>query len=159
LLFEQLDFPTEGMSDTFFHECFISGLKDDIQAHVLMAHPQTWLEATHQSQGSTTGSLFSNKKSILYSPFPPTNPTPPSPPLKIHKLTREEMVECQLKGLCYNCDEKYFLGHKCKEKNIFMAISEDISEDDGDVSPSEALTPSNDHTHPLIHQKLNHSSL
>jgi len=40
------------------------------------------------------------------------------------------MAECQLKGLCYNCDEKYFLGHKCKEQNLFMAISEDISEED-----------------------------
>jgi hypothetical protein len=28
--FEQLDFRTEGMSDTFFWECFISGLKDEI---------------------------------------------------------------------------------------------------------------------------------
>jgi hypothetical protein len=36
------------------------------------------------------------------------------------------MVECQLKGLCYNCDDKYFPSHKCKEKNIFMAISEDV---------------------------------
>jgi hypothetical protein len=40
------------------------------------------------------------------------------------------MVECQLKGLCYNCDDKYFLGHKCKEQKIFMAISEDVSEED-----------------------------
>jgi hypothetical protein len=40
------------------------------------------------------------------------------------------MVERQLKGLCYNCDDKYFPGHKCKEQNIFMAISEDISEED-----------------------------
>jgi hypothetical protein len=40
------------------------------------------------------------------------------------------MVECQLKGLFYNCDEKYFSGHKCKEKNIFMAISEDVPEED-----------------------------
>jgi hypothetical protein len=40
------------------------------------------------------------------------------------------MAKRQLKGLCYNCDEKYFLGHKCKEKNIFMAISEDILEED-----------------------------
>jgi hypothetical protein len=40
------------------------------------------------------------------------------------------MDECQLKGLCYNCDEKYFPGHKCKEKKFFMAISEDISEED-----------------------------
>ena len=40
------------------------------------------------------------------------------------------MDECQLKGLCYNCDEKYFLGQKCKEQKIFMAISEEISEED-----------------------------
>jgi hypothetical protein len=48
----------------------------------------------------------------------------------MQKLTRDEMAKCQLKGLCYNCDEKYFPGHKCKEQNLFMAISEDISEDD-----------------------------
>jgi hypothetical protein len=42
------------------------------------------------------------------------NPTTPSTPLKIQKLTRAKMAERQLKGLCYNCDEKYFLGHKCK---------------------------------------------
>ena len=40
------------------------------------------------------------------------------------------MVEHQLKGLCYNCDDKYFLGHKCKEQKFFMAISEDILEED-----------------------------
>jgi hypothetical protein len=46
--FEHLDFRTEGMSDAFFRECFISGLKDKICAHVLMARPQTWLEATQR---------------------------------------------------------------------------------------------------------------
>jgi hypothetical protein len=56
----------------------------------------------------------------------PVNPTTPSAPLKIQKLTKAEMDERQLKGLCYNCDDKYFLGHKCKEQNMFMAISEDI---------------------------------
>jgi hypothetical protein len=40
------------------------------------------------------------------------------------------MAERQLKGLCYNCDDKYFPGHKCKEKNIFMVISEDVSKED-----------------------------
>ena len=38
------------------------------------------------------------------------------------------MAERQLKGLCYNCDDKYFPSHKCKEQNLFMAISEDIQE-------------------------------
>jgi hypothetical protein len=40
------------------------------------------------------------------------------------------MDKRQLKGLYYNCDEKYFSGHKCKEQNIFMEISKDISEED-----------------------------
>jgi hypothetical protein len=46
------------------------------------------------------------------------------------KLTRDEMVERQLKGLYYNCDDKYLSGHKCKEQKHFMAISKDISEED-----------------------------
>jgi hypothetical protein len=36
------------------------------------------------------------------------------------------MVECQLKGIFCNCDEKKKFGHKCKEQKLFMAISEDV---------------------------------
>jgi hypothetical protein len=50
------------------------------------------------------------------------------------------MAERKLKGLCYNCDDKYFLGHKCKEQNIFMAISEDVSEEDVE-SPLMSVSP------------------
>jgi hypothetical protein len=39
------------------------------------------------------------------------------------------MDERQLKALCYNCDDKYFSGHKCKEQKLFMAISKDILEE------------------------------
>jgi len=58
------------------------------------------------------------------------------------------MAERQLKGLCYNCDDKYFPGHKCKKQKLFMAISEDISEEDVEtplVSESPEIT---DITHP-----------
>jgi hypothetical protein len=60
------------------------------------------------------------------------------------------MANCQLKFLCYNCDDKYFLGHKCKEQNIFVAISEDVSEEDVEapllfVSPAPTnITPPSD---------------
>ena len=37
--FERLAFRTEGMSDDFFQEFFINGLKDEIRAHVLIAQP------------------------------------------------------------------------------------------------------------------------
>jgi hypothetical protein len=48
--FEHLSFRTEGMSDAFFHECFISGLKDEICTHVLMAQPESWVEATKRAK-------------------------------------------------------------------------------------------------------------
>ena len=60
------------------------------------------------------------------------------------------MVERQLKGLCYNNDDKYFPSHNCKEKKLFMAISEDILEEDVETplvseSPeSTDITPPSD---------------
>jgi hypothetical protein len=47
---EHLDFRTWGMSNTFFRECFISSLKDEIHAHVLMAQPKSWVEATKRDK-------------------------------------------------------------------------------------------------------------
>jgi hypothetical protein len=48
--FECLAFRTEGMIDAFFQECFISGLKEEIRAHVLMARPSTWVEAAKRDK-------------------------------------------------------------------------------------------------------------
>jgi hypothetical protein len=39
VVFEHLDFITEGMLYAFFREWFISGLKDEILSQILMAHP------------------------------------------------------------------------------------------------------------------------
>jgi hypothetical protein len=78
------------------------------------------------------------------------NPTTPSTPIKNQKLMAE-MVEHQLKGLCYNCDDKYFSGHKCKEQNLFMAISEDVSQEDVEtplVSESPETTDITPHSDP-----------
>jgi hypothetical protein len=102
------------------------------------------------SQGSTTSGYNAQIKKPSFIPHPhPTNPSPPSPPLKIHKLTHVENGKHQLKGLCYNCDEKYFPGHKCKENKLFMAISKDISEDDGDALPQEPLPQPDDDIPPF----------
>ena len=62
------------------------------------------------------------------------------------------MVECQLKGLCYNCDDKYFPSQKCKEQKIFMAIFEDILEEDVDtplMPESPEITDINPPSDPL----------
>jgi hypothetical protein len=41
--FEQLAIHTKGLSDDFYLESFINGLKDSFKAHVCMHHPITWL--------------------------------------------------------------------------------------------------------------------
>jgi hypothetical protein len=64
------------------------------------------------------------------------------------------MVECQLKCLCYNCDDKYFPWNKCKEHKPFMAISEDVYDEDVEVSPEETLLPTNDITPPYDPPKV-----
>ena len=128
--FERLAFRTEDMFDAFSRECFISGLKDEIRAHVLMARPQSWVEATKRDKEAQQVVSSQNQKPSFIPRTKPINPTPPSTPLKIQKITRDEIDERQLKGLCYNFDDKYFLGHNCKEKNLFMAISEHVSEED-----------------------------
>jgi hypothetical protein len=141
--FEHLAFQIEGMTDAFFQECFISGLKEEIRAHVLMARPSTWVEDTKRAKEAQQVVSSQNQKPSFIPRPKPITPTTPSTPLKIQKLTRAEMVERQLKGLCYNCDDKYFSSHKCKEKNILMAISEDISEEDVEtplVSESPKIT-------------------
>ena len=45
----------------------------------------------------------------------------------IKKLSRAEMVERRAKGLCYNCDEYYTAGHRCKQ--IFCLMVEDSDEE------------------------------
>jgi hypothetical protein len=145
--FECLTFRTEGMTDAFFRECFISGLKEEIQAHVLMARPMNWMEATKKDKEAQQIVSYENHKPSFIPHPKPVNPTTPSTPLKIQKLTRVEMAEHQLKGLCYNCDEKYFPGQKCKEQNLFMATSEDIKEEDVDTPPV-AKSPKISDIHP-----------
>jgi hypothetical protein len=147
--FEQLAFRTEGMTYAFFRECFISGLKDEIFSHVLMAHARNWLEADKREKEAKQVVSFQTKKTPFI-PLPkPTLTTPLSTPLKIHKLTQAEMDKNQLKGLCYNCDDKYFLRHKCKEHKIFMAMFEDVSEEKTNVSPIAELPPPVDLNHPF----------
>jgi hypothetical protein len=146
--FEQLDFRTKGMTDDFFRECFISFLKDKIHGLVLMALPHTWFEDTKRAkEAQQVVSSQTRKKPFI--PYPkPTLTTPPSTPLKIQKLTQDEMEKTQLKGLCYNCDDKYFLGHKCKEHKIFMAMHEDVSEEETDISHVPEIPPPSYLNHP-----------
>jgi hypothetical protein len=131
------------MSDVFF----LNGLKDEIHAHVLMARPKSWVDATKREKESQQLVSSQNQKPSFIPHIKPITPTPPFTPLNIHKLIRAKMFERQLKGICYNCDDKYSPGHKCKKQNIFMAISEDVSEEDVEA-PLVSMSPKTTHITP-----------
>ena len=40
--------------------------------------------------------------------------------LPIKRISLAQMEERKKKGLCYNCDEKWALGHKCKNAMLFL---------------------------------------
>jgi hypothetical protein len=64
--FERQDFHTEGMSDACFQEFFISGLKDEICAHVLMARTQSWVEATKRDKEAQQVVSSQTKNPLLF---------------------------------------------------------------------------------------------
>jgi hypothetical protein len=73
--FEHLAFRTKGMTNDFFRECFISGIKDAIRAHIIMALPQIWLEANKCAKDEKQVILAQIQKPIFFltinpPPFP-----------------------------------------------------------------------------------------
>jgi hypothetical protein len=82
-VFEKLDFHTERMSDDFFWEYFISGIKDEIHDHALMARTQNCVEDTKRSK-EEEHVVSSQTRKISFIPRPkPSNPIPPPTPLNI----------------------------------------------------------------------------
>ncbi|RVW39895.1 hypothetical protein CK203_083170 [Vitis vinifera] len=69
--------------------------------------------------------------------------TLPTPALPIRRLTPTELREKREKGLCYNCDQKYFANHRCRNKFLLLLGTDDIDEDIDDdgvaTEPTEDL--------------------
>ncbi|GMY29211.1 hypothetical protein FCV25MIE_24453, partial [Fagus crenata] len=61
-------------------------------------------------------------------------------PFPIRRMSPAELKERREKGLCYNCNEKFVPGHRCKKLFLIEACSED-EEDDVDMEV-EALESS-----------------
>lgn len=64
---------------------------------------------------------------------------------EVKRLTEKELQEKRAKGLCYRCDAKWMIGHRCKKKELsVMLIAEEENETDGDdveapPSPTEEI--------------------
>lgn len=77
-----------------------------------------------QSKGSPTINTPTNQPQVKK----PTPITTTNPPIK--KLSYVEMRARKKKGLCYNCDETFKLGHKCKQQQCYMLVVEEEEEEE-----------------------------
>lgn len=40
------------------------------------------------------------------------------------------MKESREKGFCYNCDEKYLAGHRCKTRRLYLLDGNEVENED-----------------------------
>lgn len=56
----------------------------------------------------------------------------------VKRLTDKELQEKRAKGLCYRCDAKWAVGHRCKNKELSVML---IADDDGETDGEETEVP------------------
>ncbi|GMY23925.1 hypothetical protein FCV25MIE_19166 [Fagus crenata] len=69
-------------------------------------------------------------------PFSPRKDTKPRSSFPLKRLTPTELKERREKGLCYNCNERFVPGHRCKKLFVIEACSEE-EDNDSDMELEE----------------------
>lgn len=170
---------SEGLSPEATLDCFISGLKPDLKRDVIAQTPLSLSRAyalarlfedkyTPPSQLKSTNPTSTKPYHFPTSNTPPRNnpqppllptPKPPNLPTKGHpvkNITRSEMMLRREKGLCYYCDERFSISHKCPNRHYFLFQTEEEEEPD---PPPPQITPSTDPETPPIVTEEHHLSL
>lgn len=162
----------EGLSDDAVMDCFISGLKPELRRDVLAQSPTTLTSAValaklydekggwglgHSRQRSSPVTFTPNVP-LLMGPTTSTNPRAPIktglPPLlptpktariaPVKRMTAAEMQLRREKGLCYTCDEKFTLSHKCPNKHYYVLQMDDTEPEITEPESPKAAEESQD---------------
>lgn len=158
--FERLANRIVGLHPSSLLSCFISGLPPEIRREVQALQPVSLPQATtlailqedkieDRKRGYKSKGNFSSPitpVSNTTKPFSPpqsqsqtqTNPTHTRPQFK--KLSPEEITTSREKGLCYNCDDKWSISHKCKGQ-FFLIVAEDDDDEVADPTPPPVDSP------------------
>ncbi|PIN25072.1 hypothetical protein CDL12_02189 [Handroanthus impetiginosus] len=141
----------KGLDEGYLTGSFISGLKEEIQGSVLASKPKNFQQTISLAKKFEKlvdalislvggGIKLSGTKSLSRIPqhnnsamvrrF--SNPSKPpfstkvesNPPVK-RLLTTAKMKARWKKNLYYICDETYTLGHRCKQRHLFMIMTEE----------------------------------
>lgn len=118
--FETLLNEVSHQSEASLINFFVGGLKPELRSELKVSQPMSLrkafslarlYEAQLGFQNGVGGPHHSPNREPLIK-TPPLGPT--QLPIVRNTLTAEERRERTAKGLCFNCDESYVPGHKCK---------------------------------------------
>lgn len=123
-------FNTGGFSEQYYKSSFIGGLSLELKSVVKMFKPKTLQDAIELGREQlVTMDAWARKFRGGPKPYTNTNPVTttknyspnltnsasrPAGKQHVKYLTYAEMAARREKGLCYNCDEKFVPGHRCK---------------------------------------------
>ena len=134
--FETLANRINGLPPQFYLSCFIFGLQPAIRREVQAFQPGTLTQAISLAKLQEEKTLDTRQHPFFHKPNPPTSQTSSSsfrptlsvaPPRSIptKKLSQAELQVRHDKGLCYNCDEKFIQGHRCKRLFHLLIVEPD----------------------------------
>lgn len=136
--FEGLLNEVEGQSEEALITFFICGLKPENKSQLKIARPVTLRKALatakvyESNRGGKPWKHFTAKTEPLLK-------TPPADgitvPIVRRTLIIEERHERTAKGLCFNCDEQYSPGHRCKGRLFRMNADQECLLEVVDIEP------------------------
>ncbi|CAM8879588.1 unnamed protein product [Rhodiola kirilowii] len=123
---------------------FISGLKEDIRHELVFLRPSD-LESAMGMARVAEDKLQALRRSTSRPPYtrPPYRPPPNPPqhtPLPIRRLSPTEMAARREKGLCFNCEEQFVPGHKCRPRFQCLLMEDPNDHDDFEIIDHEPET-------------------
>ncbi|KAL0399243.1 UNVERIFIED_CONTAM: Retrovirus-related Pol polyprotein from transposon.6 [Sesamum radiatum] len=140
--FERLCNRVVGLPPEAILNCFISGLRSDIQRELAVLQPSSISQAVGLAKLLEAKFLDARPSRV---PAPPPSPRlppllpapPPKAPLPIRRLSPTEMQHRRAQGLCFNCDEKFGPGHRCKANQFLLLLAEDEEPPDPPAGSSD----------------------
>ena len=143
--FESLANRIVGLPPQFYLSCFISGLKPAIRREVQAFQPISLSHAIslaklQEEKINDRPPFTQTRRSEQPTPpqrSPTNDPKPalttvPASPAKaatpIKRLSPAELQARREKGLCYNCDEQFHIGHQCRRQFHLLIAEPDPSE-------------------------------
>jgi hypothetical protein len=113
----------------------VSGLKENIRDEVQASRPSTLTEAVGLARLFDARSVAQRKQVTIQEGRRITGPShfPPMPSLNLSRghspmVKRVNLVELKERrdwGLCFNCDEKFSLGHRWKKLFLIEGVYEE----------------------------------